>query len=559
MKLSVSFLLLLTSLFSVQLSAQSTWSGIYDMMQAKCSGCHGGASPSGNLDLSGSSSAVYNALVNQVPTNPAAVAKGNLLVDPGYPEKSFLLRKCATPGWDSWPEYTLDVAEGNTMPTSPQPTLADAEIEMIRQWILFGASETDSVVDSTLIVDFYNGKGLPKLAPPPPPTAGEGFQLRLGSFFLEPQGEVEYYKKQKLEFPADLEVTSIEVFFNSESHHFILHKFIDNGDQDFGEGLRDIEDGEASTFQSDIVAAWQNPDPIHLPATTAYFWKGNDVLDLNYHLLNYSLDSILAADVYLNIYTQPQGVAAQEMKSQLIPIDWFSVFIGGPVGPSLIIPPTGQPIRFQENFFVPQPGMNWHIWALGTHTHARGTDFDIYRRQPNGTRGVQLYEGFYNQDYTFNQGFYDWQHPPVRSFDPLYELPIMEGLIFEAEYVNNTPDTLRWGPTTQDEMMLISVQFTEAALTGREVAAPAEAAWLQTAPNPFRDQTCIAFYLEAAQEVHLELLDLMGRPLRTLAKGPHGPGKHEIIFHAQNLPRGIYLLQLTYKDQSFTQKIVHWE
>ena len=188
--------------FGLSLSAQSTWNNVYTTLQASCSGCHSGGSPAGNLDFSGSSTAVYNNLINQVPTNPAAAAQGNLLVDPGYPEKSFLLRKCANAGWDSWSEYVLAPAEGSVMPPSPQPSLANADIEMIRQWILFGASETDTVVDPTLLADFYNGDGLPKVAPPPGPPTGQGFQIRLGSFFLEPQGEIEFFKKQKLDLPA---------------------------------------------------------------------------------------------------------------------------------------------------------------------------------------------------------------------------------------------------------------------------------------------------------------------------------------------------------------------
>ncbi|MDB4656135.1 hypothetical protein OAE48_04720, partial [Flavobacteriales bacterium] len=133
MKAAIVSVLAIISLFQIGKAQTSTWSHVYTTLQTNCIGCHGGGSPQGNLDLSGSSSDVFSALVNQAPTNPAALAKGNMLVDPGYPERSFLLRKCANEDWDSWFEYDLAPTEGNAMPPSPQPSLADADIEMIRQ------------------------------------------------------------------------------------------------------------------------------------------------------------------------------------------------------------------------------------------------------------------------------------------------------------------------------------------------------------------------------------------------------------------------------------------
>ena len=353
-----------------------------------------------------------------------------------------------------------------------------------------------------------------------------------------------------------MEVIKIEPIFNTESHHFILYKFEDNTAQNYDEGMRDAEEGEGSMFDSGIVAAWQNTNAIELPPTTAYSWASDDVLDMNYHLLNYSQDSILAADVYLNVYTQPTGVAAHEMHSQLLPIDWFTTATGGAIGPSLIIPNDGQPHRFSEAFFGPMLGLNWYVWSLGSHTHARGTDFDIYLREFNGSRGDQIYEGFYNTDYTFNQGFYDWEHPPVRYFDPLFDINMLSGIIFEAEYVNNGPDTLFWGSTTKDEMMLIFVQFTDAQLTGIEEAGGADQAWLQVAPNPFRDQTRVAFNLNESTEVSLRVLDLMGREITTLTQGLQGPGVHEYTFHQPGISNGIYLVELELDGRRITKKIL---
>lgn len=75
--------------------AQSTFSGVHSILQTNCTiSCHNGSTYSGQLDLSGTETDVYNNIVNVNPVNPAALAKGDKLIDPGYPERSFLIRKC---------------------------------------------------------------------------------------------------------------------------------------------------------------------------------------------------------------------------------------------------------------------------------------------------------------------------------------------------------------------------------------------------------------------------------------------------------------------------------
>lgn len=549
MKQAFLSILVVISLVEIAKSQSSTWSSVYNTLQTNCVGCHSGGSPSGSLNLSGSSTDVFNALVNQAPTNPTALAKGNMLVDPGHPEKSFLLRKCATNSWDNWSEYSLSPSEGSSMPESPNP-LSDAEIEMIRQWILFGASQTDTVVDASLINDFYSGMGLPKLPPPPAPAVGEGFQIRLGSFFLGPREEIEFFKKQRIDLPSNTEVIKLEPIFNKESHHFILYRFDELTASNYEEGMRNSEEGEGSMFDSDIVAAWQNPEPLELPATTAFSWQVGDVLDMNYHLINYDQDSILAADIYLNIYTQEAGIAEHEMKSVGVPIDWLTSIMNpgiGP-GPSLIIPNDGQTHTFEESIFAPTLS-DWNIWRLGTHTHARGTDFDVYLRNPDGSRGNQIYEGFHNTDYTFNQGFYDYEHPPTRYFEsPLLQVDMTHGLTFEAKYVNTGSDTLTWGPTTQDEMMLIFVQYTTEPLdqsgTGIGETYGSAVSELMAMPNPTNDNSTVRFELEEPAEVELMLIDITGRVVFQESKGKLGSGKHTQLIEMSGLRSGMYLLNM---------------
>ncbi|MCG3165900.1 MAG: hypothetical protein POELPBGB_01675 [Bacteroidia bacterium] len=541
-------------LFSaLTVSAQDTYQQVYSLFQANCTiGCHGNGGNSGNLDLygGGDASVVYDNIVDVTPVNPTAVSKGYKRIYPGHPEKSFLLRKCSYNAWDDY--YPIEVAEGNSMPDG-QPVLEKEEVELIRQWILYGAKETGTVVDPQLLYDYYHVNGKPRMERPAAPAEGEGFQLRMGPFFLAPQQEVEYFKKQDISLFADsVDVGKLETWFNDESHHFIIYKFADGTDADYPAGLRDINDPEGSSLGvNEMVATWQDAFAYNLPEQTAFRWKDDQILDMNYHIVNYDNDSIIAAESYTNIYTAEPDTNKIEMFSVLIPINAVEFILGtGMFGQDLIIPNDGLDHTFTYRFafpFYPQ-APTWHIWSLQSHTHSRGKDFDIYKSTANGQKGEQFYEGFYNRDYSFNQGFYDWEHPAVRIFDPLYEVPLQTGLIFEATYQNLTADTLYWGNTTQDEMMLFYVQYTQEALpdTTSSINESNNLVSFISFPNPFTESTQIYVNLPATDRIQLDVFNMAGEKITTLADAPFGAGQHRFEFSSKalNLASGIYLARL---------------
>ena len=90
--------------------------------------CHGQQTASGGLVLE--AGAAFDALVGALPTIEAARAGGMLRVDPGAPANSFLLFKLTEPSSRTY---------GARMPLIGTP-LGDAEIELLRAWILAGAA-----------------------------------------------------------------------------------------------------------------------------------------------------------------------------------------------------------------------------------------------------------------------------------------------------------------------------------------------------------------------------------------------------------------------------------
>ena len=90
------------------------------------SGCHSTADAISNLALQDIDEA-FDALLNQPCTNQTAIIEGLERVASGDPERSFLFWK-----------LTDAAGMGAEMP--PTYSLTDEEIEVVRQWILDGAS-----------------------------------------------------------------------------------------------------------------------------------------------------------------------------------------------------------------------------------------------------------------------------------------------------------------------------------------------------------------------------------------------------------------------------------
>lgn len=544
--------------------AQSTAESVSAIFQANCTtGCHSGGNPSANLDLSGTPNDLVSALVGVDPLNPAAQAKGYKLIDAGYPENSFLLYKCATQDWDG--AFGMDQAEGNPMPVG-QAALAEEDIELIRQWIVYGAKANGTYVDPQTLDDYYNDNGMTRIPVPAAPPAGEGFQMHLGPFFLEPGEEVEFYKKEQLSDNSEQDIVKFEGFFNDESHHFLLFELDEITANGEDEGLRPV--GVQNAFQNPYMVGWVDPDILELPVGTAYKIEENSSIDLNYHIINYASngDSVLAAEVYINFWTDEETEGLIEMKSELL------------INLGIFIPNNGSEVSF-EDVVTELPVFNTsapaedsiYVWFLSSHTHKYGVDYDIYKRNPDGSRGDQLYEGFYDTEYTFNQGYYDWEHPGNLYFDEQFGdlLPISkrDGLIQEATYqipgsAGETAPFITFGLTTNDEMMLSFIQYTEQPLSSFNTSISEqdrESSFMSIYPNPTQVTSTIQFNLNEKSDVQLTVYNSLGQEVNRVYNGTHSAGQARFEFDASAGldPNGLYLVQLLVDGNVYTERLLH--
>ncbi len=489
---------------------QSTAMEVYQIFQNKCVSCHGSANPEAGLDLEGEGATVaektldvYNNLVNVTPANTFAASKGYRYVYPGRQDLSYLFRKI---NQDLEPTISLESEEGESQPPAGQPQLTEEEKELIRQWIFFGAPLNSNVVEEQVIADFYTSglKSFPDGAPEVP-AAGEGFQIKMGPFYLEPGGEVEYFQKYELQMPDDVEVKRIEILMSNYSHHMIIYNFTGNGGANIQDGFRLNPDHS----QISLVAAVQEQSDIELPEKTAFLWDNDLVLDLNSHYINYSSGQVYQAEVYINVYTQPLGTALHEMHTELL------------INYDIPIPNNGNTVTHYQ-VVNPNIGEKF-LWLVMGHTHQWGVGYKMYNRTPGGGFGDLFYDGSCSGGIPgCVSPYFDYQHIPPRTFYPL--LPMQfggqgNGFIQEAKWENFGPTPVNFGPTSDDEMMVTIMMYTDDT-TGmnQPVISNVEKVGkvnqvVEAFPNPMSIST--SFDLSAFEgEVEFTLFDMLGKTVR---------------------------------------------
>ena len=109
-----------------------------------------------------------------------------------------------------------------------------------------------------------------------------------------------------------------------------------------------------------------------------------------------------------------------------------------------------------------------------------------------------------------------------------------------------------------DNRPKLTVTYTPPVDTAVDEIAeiPASGVLLNSYPNPFQNTVNIQYEVRERTQVHLEVMDLLGRKIVTLVEGPMGVGTHDVVFNAEGLPSGIYLARLTIDSRAQTSKII---
>ena len=75
-------------------------------------------------------------------------------------------------------------------------------------------------------------------------------------------------------------------------------------------------------------------------------------------------------------------------------------------------------------------------------------------------------------------------------------------------------------------------------------------------PNPFNSVTQIEFALPRAGAVSVDIYDILGQHVTTLANGTYAAGTHTLVWDARNVSSGVYLCRAVSSDVAMTRKLL---
>ena len=78
----------------------------------------------------------------------------------------------------------------------------------------------------------------------------------------------------------------------------------------------------------------------------------------------------------------------------------------------------------------------------------------------------------------------------------------------------------------------------------------------QNYPNPFNPNTTIRFSLPKETQLKINIYNMLGELVETLADGTFEAGYHKVTFNASSLPSGVYIYRIAAREFVETRKMV---
>jgi hypothetical protein len=93
-------------------------------------------------------------------------------------------------------------------------------------------------------------------------------------------------------------------------------------------------------------------------------------------------------------------------------------------------------------------------------------------------------------------------------------------------------------------------------VASKEAELPQEFSLSQNYPNPFNPRTEISFGLPTASSVKLEVFNVIGQRVSTLADGDFAAGNHVVTWDASSFGSGVYFYRITAEGFTESKKMV---
>ena len=299
---------------------------------------------------------------------------------------------------------------------------------------------------------------------PAPPPPGQGYQLHLPPFKIDPGTEREIFYATQIQdangqpVEGDIFINKVEIFYPSGSHHFILYRLTKEG---IAKGIQEIdvapgigvnaedankfreldttkESHALGLFGIDrlFVVGTQTDDTVFdFPDGVALRLPGDTVYDLNSHYINLLGDEVLLGETYVNLWTIPE----EEVRYEAVEIFVSNREINVPPGATRVAKMDWYiEDELERRGHAPDTAVN--VFLLTSHMHRHGELFEINQM----STGELLHRSVAYDD------------APITLYEPRVVLESDDGLTFYCTHNNYDTDApLRFGLSSEDEMCII--------------------------------------------------------------------------------------------------------
>jgi hypothetical protein len=122
--------------------------------------------------------------------------------------------------------------------------------------------------------------------------------------------------------------------------------------------------------------------------------------------------------------------------------------------------------------------------------------------------------------------------------------PELYDLANDPDQLQNSIDDPAYAAVVADLRRRLRHLLTTAGDTTSEEPLPLTFQLFQNHPNPVRRGTTIRFSVSQVEKVTLQVFDLNGHLVATLADQRYYPGEYKLRFNASSLPNGVYIYRL---------------
>jgi len=125
-----------------------------------------------------------------------------------------------------------------------------------------------------------------------------------------------------------------------------------------------------------------------------------------------------------------------------------------------------------------------------------------------------------------------------------------------ARYIVQTSDGgFAFAGDSSDSVSLSKISPDQTDINDEGLPLPMKLDFIKNYPNPFNSETKIEYILYDNSHVSLTLYDLVGREVANLIDSDQDIGIHQLEWHAQEMPSGVYFAMLQAGEYTATRKI----